>query len=451
MRKERTIFVCQSCGYEAPKWLGRCPDCNEWSSFVEESRRKGGRSPLSSKRELTAPLPITQIAGGEEGRISTNIAEFDRVLGGGIVPGSVVLIGGDPGIGKSTLLIQASAAISGQTRVLYISGEESARQTRMRGERLGVLTDNLFVLPETSLEEILRHIRSLLPSVVVIDSIQTIYTDQIPSAAGSVSQVREVASQFITLAKREGISIFLVGHVTKEGMIAGPRVLEHMVDCVLYFEGDSGHSFRILRAVKNRFGSVNEIGVFTMTQAGLEEVPNPSHLFLSERQHHTSGSVVVATIEGTRPILVEVQALVCSSSFGMPRRMATGIDANRMALLVAILEKRIGLHLQGEDVYLNVAGGMRITEPAGDLGVVVAIASSFKNTEIDPHTILIGEVGLGGEVRAVPQTEFRLKEAEKLGFRRALIPTSNSREEKQVGDLSILPVNSIAEAFALLF
>lgn len=451
MRKERTIFVCQSCGYEAPKWLGRCPDCNEWSSLVEESRGKGGRSPLSGKRELTAPLPITQIAGGEEGRISTNIAEFDRVLGGGIVPGSVVLIGGDPGIGKSTLLIQASAAISGQTRVLYISGEESARQTRMRGERLGVLTDNLFVLPETSLEEILRHIRSLLPSVVVIDSIQTIYTDQIQSAAGSVSQVREVASQFITLAKREGISIFLVGHVTKEGMIAGPRVLEHMVDCVLYFEGDSGHSFRILRAVKNRFGSVNEIGVFTMTQAGLEEVSNPSHLFLSERQHHTSGSVVVATVEGTRPILVEVQALVCSSSFGMPRRMATGIDANRMALLVAILEKRIGLHLQGEDVYLNVAGGMRITEPAGDLGVVVAIASSFKNTEIDPHTILIGEVGLGGEVRAVPQTEFRLKEAEKLGFRRALIPTSNSREEKQVGDLSILPVNSIAEAFALLF
>ncbi|RMF84770.1 MAG: DNA repair protein RadA [Nitrospinota bacterium] len=450
MKKPTTVFVCQTCGYETPRWLGRCPECQEWSSLVEERRERHPRS-SHPREERAQPLPITRVTSGAEERIPTHLTELDRVLGGGIVPGSVVLLGGDPGIGKSTLLLQASAGISAQGRaVLYISGEESARQTRMRAERLGVLEENLFILPETSLEEILHQIKTLGPGVVVIDSVQTIYTEQIQSAAGSVSQVREVAAQLIALAKRTGISIFLVGHVTKEGLLAGPRVLEHMVDCVLYFEGERGHAFRILRGVKNRFGSVNEIGVFTMGERGLEEVSNPSYFFLSERQGHTSGSVVVATMEGTRPILVEVQALVSPSSFGLPRRMATGIDGNRLALLVAILEKRIGLHLQGEDIYLNVAGGLRIVEPAADLGVAVAIASSFKNVAIDPHTIFIGEVGLGGEVRGVPQTEFRLREAEKLGFRQAVIPTA-LREVKSPGGLSITAVKSLDEAFALLF
>ncbi len=363
------------------------------------------------------PVPITDIEVIGETRVRTGIKEFDRVLGGGVIPGSVVLIGGDPGIGKSTLLLQSLARLaSGEKSVLYVSGEESPRQIKIRGERMGVENSSLYILAETCLEEILKIVQDVQPAAVVIDSIQTVYTDQISSAPGSISQVQEVAAQLMWFAKRGGVPVFIIGHVTKEGAIAGPRLLEHIVDTVLYFEGDKGHSYRILRAVKNRFGSTNEIGVFEMKEAGLEEVRNPSELFLAERPQQSAGSVVVTSLEGSRPILVELQALVSSTSYAMPKRMATGVEINRVSLLLAVMEKRLGLHLSGQDVYINLVGGLRVDEPAIDLGIVTAVTSSLRELPIDSGTVVLGEVGLGGEVRAISQADLRIREASMRAF-----------------------------------
>jgi DNA repair protein RadA/Sms len=451
--KNRTIYICQSCGFQSSKWLGRCPQCEEWSSFVEERTARKGQRPLG-RGDLSAAMPvaITDVSADEAERLPTGIEELDRVLGGGALPGMVVLVGGDPGIGKSTILLQAAGYMSRAAHpVLYVSGEESAKQTRLRADRVGALSDHLLILSDTSVERILEHIERLRPQLVVVDSVQTLSSEQLQSGAGSISQVRDATARIVEMAKTEGIAIFLVGHVTKDGALAGPKVLEHMVDCVLYFEGDASHAFRILRAVKNRFGSVNEIGVFEMAKDGLREVRDPSRLFLSERSEETSGSVVVCTLEGTRPLLIEVQALASPSPLAMPRRVATGFDVNRVALLIAILEKRGGLHLHNEDVYLNIAGGIRVTEPAVDLGVAVAIASSFRDRPITPRTVIMGEVGLGGEVRAISQLEARLREAEKLGFRQAVIPELKRLKGTTAGELQIIPVASLVDAFENLF
>jgi DNA repair protein RadA/Sms len=451
--KARTIYICQSCGYQSRKWLGRCPECEQWSSFVEERTTARGQPPAGRDAQaLLRPVAITEVSADEGERLPTGLAELDHVLGGGVLPGMVVLVGGDPGIGKSTLLLQIAGHM-GHTgySVLYVSGEESAKQTRLRADRVSALSDRLLILPDTSLERILEHIEQLRPQLVVVDSVQTLSSEQLQAGAGSISQVRDVTGRLVEIAKMRGIATFLVGHVTKDGALAGPKVLEHMVDCVLYFEGDASHAFRILRAAKNRFGSVNEIGVFEMDKDGLREVRNPSQLFLSERPENTSGSVVVCTLEGTRPLLIEVQALASPSPLAMPRRVSTGFDANRVALLIAILEKRVGLHLHGEDVYLNVAGGMRVTEPAVDLGVAAAIASSFRDRPLDPRTVIMGEVGLGGEVRAIPHLEARLREAAKLGFQQAVIPEANRSPGALAGTLTVIPVTSVAAAFESLF
>ncbi len=449
--KEKSIYTCQQCGYQSPKWLGRCPDCNQWDTLVEErvpARRAGGRSAPPAG---VPPLPFSEVAASEEDRLRCGLAEFDRVLGGGVVPGSLVLIGGDPGIGKSTLLLQAVARLAQAGPALYVTAEESARQVKLRGERLGVSAKSLFLLPETSLETILDRVRELSPSFLVIDSIQTIFTSALDSAPGSVSQVRECAGRLMRLAKGEGIPTFLVGHVTKDGAIAGPRMLEHMVDTVLYFEGDAGHPYRILRAVKNRFGSTNEIGVFEMKEGGLAEVTNPSELFLAERPEGAAGSVVVPSLEGSRPILVELQALVGGSSFGTPRRTAIGFDHNRVALLVAVLEKKVGLSLLAQDIFLNVAGGVRLDEPAVDLGVVAALASSHLNRPVAQRTILFGEVGLAGEVRAVSRPELRVREAARLGFERCLLPAGNLKNLEAPPGMELIAVRSAAEALDGLF
>jgi DNA repair protein RadA/Sms len=406
---------------------------------------------MVSERGLQKPEPITEIVRSSDDRFSTGMGELDRVLGGGVVAGSMVLIGGDPGIGKSTLLLQAFQKISQDRPVLYVSGEESPHQIKMRGERLGVASKNLLVLSETALEEILKAAQVLKPKAIVIDSIQTVYSSQITSAPGSVSQIRESAAQLMIHAKQSNTPTFLVGHVTKDGSIAGPRILEHMVDTVLYFEGDKGHPYRILRAVKNRFGSTNEIGVFEMKSLGLEEVSNPSELFLSERASNVAGSVVVSSIEGTRPILIELQALVSPTNFGMPRRMAIGVDANRVSLLLAVLEKRVGLQLQGQDVFINVVGGMQIDEPAVDLGIVAAIASGFRERPMDPKTLIFGEVGLGGEVRAIHQAEVRLREAAKMGFKQCLLPERNRMRLNAVDGIDVIGVGHIKEALEVLF
>jgi DNA repair protein RadA/Sms len=398
------------------------------------------------------PVAITDVSADEGDRLPTSIEELDRVLGGGVLPGMVILVGGDPGIGKSTLLLQVAGYISrGGHTVLYVSGEESAKQARLRADRISALSEHLLILPDTSVERILEQVEQLQPRLVVVDSVQTLSSEYLQSGVGSISQVRDVTARVVEMAKTRGIATFLVGHVTKDGALAGPKVLEHMVDCVLYFEGEPGHAFRILRAVKNRFGSVNEIGVFEMAKDGLREVRNPSQLFLSERPECTSGSVVVCTLEGTRPLLIEVQALASPSPLAMPRRVATGFDVNRVALLIAILEKRVGLHLHGEDVYLNVAGGIRVTEPAVDLGVATAIASSFRDRPVDAGTVIMGEVGLGGEVRAIPHLEARLREAEKLGFQQAVIPEPQRPLGTLAGKLHIIPVTSVADAFDRLF
>jgi len=454
MAKAKTHFVCQACGYQAPKWLGRCPGCQEWNTFAEErliEEKVPGRDLLGFESEAV-PTPITEIVDVERGRFQIGLGEFDRVLGGGIVFGSVILVGGDPGIGKSTLLLQVMNRLASKgKKVLYISGEESLQQTKMRADRLGVSSEHLFVVSETSLEKILQDIQTLRPSTVVVDSIQTIYSSDLPSTPGSISQVREASSRLLYLAKHLSIPIFLIGHVTKEGFIAGPKVLEHMVDTVLYIEGEATHAFRILRAVKNRFGSTNEIGVFEMKDSGLVEVVSPSEFFLSERTQPTSGSVVMPSMEGSRPILIELQALVVPSSFGVPRRTAQGVDANRVSLLVAVMEKRLGAHLGNQDIFLNIAGGMRVEEPAADLGVIASIASNFKDKLIDPEMVVFGEIGLGGEVRGVSQSEVRVKEAGRLGFKRCLLPKQNREKMKGVKGIELIGVNSVQEVMKILF
>ena len=454
MPKSKTQFVCQSCGYQAPKWLGRCPGCQEWNTFVEErviEERTPERDILGFESEAV-PTPVTEIVAEEKGRFQIGISEFDRVLGGGIVFGSVILVGGDPGIGKSTLLLQVMSCLASKgKKVLYISGEESLQQSKMRADRLGVSSEHLFVVSETSLEKILQDIQALRPSTVVVDSIQTIYSSELPSTPGSITQVREASSRLLYLAKRLSIPIFLIGHVTKEGFIAGPKVLEHMVDTVLYIEGEANHAFRILRAVKNRFGPTNEIGVFEMKGSGLVEVINPSEFFLSGRTQPASGSVVMPSIEGSRPILIELQALVVPTNFGVPRRTAQGVDANRVSLLVAVMEKRLGVHLNNQDIFLNIAGGMKVEEPGVDLGVIAAISSSFRDKVIDPEMAVFGEVGLGGVVRGVSQPEVRVKEAARLGFKRILLPKPNQEKVKGVKGIELIGVRTVGEAVEKLF
>ncbi len=452
-----TIYVCQSCGSQSRKWLGQCPDCSEWNTFVEERFRPAAQPSAVARGSFSGfrdskPVPFRDIESQDDARVSSGIEEFDRVLGGGIVAGSLVLIGGAPGIGKSTIVIQMADKLSQNGhKVLYVSGEESERQIKMRGERLGINAENLFLLPETNLAAILSETDKLDPDFVIVDSIQTVFSDRIESAPGSVSQVREVAAQFMMLAKQTATPVFLTGHVTKEGSIAGPKTLEHIVDTVLYFEGDRHHNHRIIRATKNRFGAANEIGVFEMTNAGLIPVGNPSELFLQERPEGASGSVVTVCMEGTRPMLVEIQALVAGTKSASGRRMAQGFDYNRTSLLIAVLEKRLGLQLAGDDVFINVAGGLEVDEPAADLGVIAAIASSFRNLQIDPETAVFGEVGLTGEVRGVLQAQSRAREAQVLGFKKLIIPASNKPGLEKLLGIRVIGVKNLEEALDHLF
>ena len=455
---KKTVFFCQNCGHEESKWLGQCPACKEWNTFVEEKVTvpKAGNASALGPAGGAAPQPVllTSVDTDDDERIRTGIGELDRVLGGGIVQGSLVLVGGDPGIGKSTLLLQVCQKLSAMgKKILYISGEESLKQIKLRADRMGTFSENLYLLCETNLELIRSSIERQKPDMAVIDSIQTMYNEEVSSAPGSVSQVRESTNVLLQLAKGLNIAIFIVGHVTKEGTVAGPRVLEHMVDTVLYFEGDRHVSYRILRGVKNRFGSTNEIGVFEMRREGLVEVENPSEYMLSGRPENASGSVVACAMEGTRPILMEIQALVCHSNFGMPRRTAAGLDYNRVNLLMAVLEKRAGLPLSSYDAYVNIAGGIRMNEPASDLGIVMAIASSYKNKPVPEDTIVFGEVGLSGEVRAVTMPEQRVAEAKKLGFKVCILPEVSRKSLKNMGgqkELRIIGVRSINQAIDLL-
>ena len=452
MAKRKSKFVCQECGYESPRWMGKCPGCHTWNTMVEEldASSSKNRHTFVTGTKSNKPEKITAIASQKEPRITTSMKEFNRVLGGGIVPGSLVLIGGDPGIGKSTLLLQISSQLADKDlSVLYISGEESTRQTKLRADRLGVTADSLYVLSETNLLDISNQIEAIKPSFIVIDSIQTIYRDEVTSAPGSVAQVRECTSELMRLAKTLHIPIFIVGHVTKEGAIAGPRMLEHMVDVVLYFEGERHHAFRILRGVKNRFGSTNEMGIFEMKEEGLREVLNPSEIFLEERSEGAAGSTIVASMEGTRPVLVEIQALISPSSFGNPRRMATGIDHNRVPLLMAVLEKRVGLMLQNQDAYIKVAGGVKLDEPAIDLAVAVSIASSFRDQVTNAEDIFIGEVGLTGEVRRVSRIEQRVQEAAKLGFKRVICPQKNMDGWTVPKGITVIGVDTVQEALEI--
>jgi len=448
--KKENIFVCQNCGHKSGKWLGKCPECGEWNSLVEEKAQPVRRNGFSL-RDVSA-IPFTEIESQNDVRIPSGVTEFDRVLGGGIVPGTLVLIGGDPGIGKSTLLLQVADKLSAAgALVLYVSGEESERQIKLRGERLAVDAKNVYLLPETNLENIIKEIERLKPGAVIVDSIQTVFSSAIESAPGSVSQVREVAHQFLMLAKSRGVPIFLIGHITKEGSIAGPKILEHIVDTVLYFEGERHHNHRIVRAVKNRFGAANEVGVFEMTGAGLMPVANPSQMFLQERPQNVAGSIVTACMEGTRPLLVEIQALVSGTKYGTGKRMTQGLDQNRVALLIAMLEKRAGLQLTGDDVFVNIAGGLEVDEPAADLGVVTAIVSSFKNMIVDPHTAVFGEIGLTGEVRGAMQASVRAREAQALGFKKIVMPASNVPGLERLLGVRIIGVKSVDEALDALF
>ena len=450
--KNQAIFVCQNCGHNSGKWLGKCPECGEWNSLVEErpARKATGRNGFQL-RDVSA-IAFTEIEPQDDVRIPSGVTEFDRVLGGGIVPGTLVLIGGDPGIGKSTLLLQVADKLSGAgSLVLYVSGEESERQIKLRGERLAVEAKNVYLLPETNLEKIINEIERLKPGAIIVDSIQTVFSGALDSAPGSVSQVREVAHQFLLLAKNRGIPIFLIGHITKEGSIAGPKILEHIVDTVLYFEGERHHNHRIVRAVKNRFGAANEVGVFEMTGAGLVPVANPSQMFLQERPQNVAGSIVTACMEGTRPLLVEIQALVSGTRYGTGRRMTQGLDQSRVALLIAMLEKRASLQLTGDDVFVNIAGGLEVDEPAVDLGVVTAIVSSFKNLTIDPHTAVFGEVGLTGEVRGAMQASVRAREAQALGFKKIVMPASNVSGLERLLGVRVVGVKSVDEALEELF
>ena len=450
--KTKTVFFCNSCGYESSKWMGQCPGCKEWNTFVEETVTPSvnGKKMDPHKKDYSV-APLKDVSLEKEDRITTHIAELDRVLGGGLVAGSLTLVGGDPGIGKSTLLLQVCRFLSMDGRkVLYISGEESLKQIKLRAMRIGEFNDNMLLLCENTLSVIEDAIRKEKPEVVVIDSIQTMYDENISSAPGSVSQVREATAIFLQLAKGFNISIFIVGHVTKEGTVAGPRVLEHMVDTVLYFEGDRHASYRVLRGVKNRFGSTNEIGVFRMEENGLNEVANPSEYMLSGKPKNAPGSVVVCSMEGTRPMLVEIQALVCHSNFGIPRRQTIGTDFNRVNLLMAVLEKRLGLQTDNCDAYVNIAGGIKITEPAIDLGIAMAIISSFKNIVLDDKTVAIGEIGLSGEVRAVSMAKARVQEARKLGFSTCIVPKVCMDDLKEVKDIKIIPVSNVKELSEIL-
>ena len=452
--KTKIIFSCQKCGFQSPKWLGRCPDCNSWNSFSEEdyaSISSGAKERVSLYKD--GPVLLKDVVARDQDRLKTNIVELDRVLGGGIVKGSVILIGGDPGVGKSTISLQVSNHLTQQgIGVLYVSGEESVAQTKLRAKRLGESgSDNLYIVNQTDLSLIIEYIRKLKPQVVVIDSIQVIFDPGISSSAGSVSQVRECAGALTQLAKTTGTSIFIIGHVTKEGTLAGPRVLEHIVDTVLYFEGDRFAIYRILRAVKNRFGSTNEIGVFEMAPVGLVEVKNPSEIFLSERPSDVSGTIVTSILEGTRPLLVEVQSLVTRSSFGYARRRAQGFDFNRLSLLVAVLEKRMGLALEAEDIFINVAGGIKIEDPAADLAVCAVIASSFRDQEVIPRSVVLGEVGLSGEIRSISQVLTRINEAEKLGFKHCILPKNSIKNLKfKKSDMEIIAVSTLKEALDII-
>ncbi|MBI4706313.1 MAG: DNA repair protein RadA [Candidatus Omnitrophica bacterium] len=454
MVKIKTIFSCQNCGYQSPKWIGKCPDCNSWNSFAEEDFSSFDNKPKERVSLYTqGPVLLKDVQIKEENRLKTHIKELDRVLGGGVVPGSVVLIGGDPGVGKSTISLQVSNHLTKQdVTVLYVSGEESAAQTKLRAKRLGSIdSDKLFIVNQTDLSLICEYIKKIKPQVVVIDSIQVVFNPQISSSPGSVSQVRECASLLTQLAKSSGISLFIIGHVTKEGALAGPRVLEHIVDTVLYFEGDRFSIYRMLRAVKNRFGSTNEIGVFEMTASGLSEVSNPSEIFLSERPKDVSGSVVVSVLEGTRPLLVEIQALVARSSFGYATRRGQGFDFNRLALLIAVLEKRMGLALEAEDIFINVAGGIKIEDPSADLAVALAIASAFGDKTVLPDTVVVGEVGLAGEIRSVAQVSLRISEAQRLGFKRCVLPKNNYKNLRlDKGEIELVPVSTLKEALDIL-
>lgn len=454
--KLTTVFFCNSCGYESSKWMGQCPGCHSWNTFVEETISKQtakGRSSLPSALSSSSgkPVSISSIELNDEDKIDTHIEELNRVLGGGIVKGSLTLVGGDPGIGKSTLLLQVCRQLSGdRIPVLYISGEESLKQIRMRADRIGSFTDSLTLLCETDLSIVEETILREKPAVVIIDSIQTMFSEDVSSAPGSVSQVREATAVFLKIAKSLAISIFIVGHVTKEGTVAGPRVLEHMVDTVLYFEGDRHAAYRILRGVKNRFGSTNEIGVFEMRNEGLAEVKNPSEYMLSGRPKDASGSIAVCALEGTRPLIIELQALVCRTGFGIPRRQATGADLNRVNLLMAVLEKRVGLKLSECDAYVNVAGGMKLQEPAVDLGIILAVYSGYKNINIPPDLIAFGEVGLSGEVRSVSMAEARIREAGKLGFTTCILPAGCADRIKDMQDMKLIGVESVKEALNCL-
>ncbi|MDH4223005.1 MAG: DNA repair protein RadA [candidate division Zixibacteria bacterium] len=450
--KLKTIYICQNCGSSFPKWMGKCQDCGSWNSLTEEKVSRRKEKAIEKRGFRTAPLPLSQVKFGDEDRIRTGIDELDRVLGGGIVKDSAVLVGGDPGIGKSTLLLQASQRVAERLgRVLYITGEESLRQVKLRALRMGIDSDKIEILAETDLDVILNTLEENPPCISVVDSIQTTYSSELESPQGSVSQIRECASKLISLAKSKGVAVFIVGHVTKDGSIAGPRVLEHMVDTVLYFEGEKNYAYRILRSVKNRFGSSNEIGVFQMEEKGLVEVSNPSELFLSELGEDASGSVVVCSLEGSRPLLLELQALVSPSVYGMPQRVCSGIDYKRLSLLLAILEKRESLRVSSSDIFINVAGGVWIDEPAIDLGVVTAVVSNFKDIPVNRETLIMGEVGLGGEVRSINQIEKRIREGERLGFKRCVIPEGNSRNLKGKFRIGIEGVTNLKEALSILF
>ncbi len=450
--KDKFTFRCQSCGSQSPKWLGRCQDCGAWDSFAEERILSRPKDRHPGGRPVNEPVAMDAVIYEESSRMDTGIAEFDRVLGGGIVAGSLVLIGGDPGIGKSTLMLQVLSKLSeAGKKTLYVSGEESIQQLKMRGSRLATESPDMFLVSETDLESILAMAGRQPYDAMVIDSIQTVFHPDVSSTPGSVTQIREASMQFMKLAKINGLPIFLVGHVTKVGAIAGPRIMEHMVDTVLYFEGDKSHVFRILRAVKNRFGSTNEIGVFEMKESGLSQVFNPSAVFLSERPASAPGSVVSASMEGTRPILIEIQGLVSSTSLGTPRRTVLGLDPHRVSLIVAVMEKRLGMNLSGLDIFMNVTGGIKSDEPAVDMGIISAIASSFLDKPVDHHTLILGEVGLTGEVRGVSQVDSRVAEAKKMGFLRCMIPGNNLKQTSEIEDIEFLPVQSIAQAMDILF
>ena len=449
-KASKIVYTCQACGYNTPKWLGRCPDCGQWNTMVEEAVSRGAKK--SATYDFGDPRTLDAISMLPEMRLKSGIAEFDRTLGGGLVPGSLVLIGGDPGIGKSTLVLQAAARLSREgLKTLYLSGEESPQQLKLRAERLSVHSGDLYILTGTCIETLFEKIETLNPSLLVVDSIQTVYTEALPSAPGSVGQVREVASRLLNWSKKTGTPTFLIGHVTKDGAIAGPKVLEHLVDTVLYFEGDSSHAFRILRAVKNRYGSTNEIGVFEMKDSGLHEVGNPSRIFLEERPQGASGSVVIPCLEGTRPLLVEIQALVGQSPLGMPRRTAIGVDHNRISLLVAVLGKRMGIEMGDQDIFVNVAGGLKVDEPAADLGIVAAMISSFMDKPVDKGMVVFGEIGLAGEIRGVSQAELRIKEAKKLGFTRCILSRSNLEGCSQKSGIDLIGVDSVKSLLEVLF